>query len=576
MRSTTYSSIQVGLLMLLSVGALSLANAPIGLWPLAWFALAPWLVAIGRTATMRAALAQGWLSGVVYFAVNLWWLWTASIPGTVVLVMYFAMYWSLAAGLIYYFQLVNGVDALDASPGDSTTTTQGSNHRALNLSGRVLAIAVIWVAAEWLRCNVASGFPWLPLGCTQSPVVAMCQVADFGGPWIVSFWLVLPSAWLATVWFERESPRSLVMPGTLVVAILACVAIYGVWRLQTTTAIEGPQVIVIQSNVPHLPGGAPSVDRQESVADLLEQIEASLSEQPADLVVLPEAALPPINDEARRELAQSPISPFLEQTHDRLLTLARGHNAALLVGGSAVTGWTTSGREHVGSEIRNSVYFIDPQPNIAVGRYDKIYLARFSERAPLTIGPNWLRALAMRISASRASQPLHAGTLRELQPFSLRWKNRDGTRDALFITPICLENIDPAVIARMMRGPGPGRKRANFIANVSNDGWFAAQEKYQHWQTTVFRCIENRVPMVRSSNTGISGFIDSCGRVRNTVLPNSKGFSVQRIQFDDRLTIYTRYGDVFPLACVALVAAVVACRLAACLLAFARRTRATA
>jgi len=164
MRSTTYSSTQVGLLILLSIGAVSLANAPIGLWPLAWFALVPWLIAIAQTATMRAALALGWLSGIVYFAVNLWWLWTASIPGTVVPVMYFAMYWSLVAGLVYFFQLVNGVDELDASPNDCTTMTNGTNRCVLNPSGRVLAIAVIWVAAEWLRCNVASGFAWVPLG----------------------------------------------------------------------------------------------------------------------------------------------------------------------------------------------------------------------------------------------------------------------------------------------------------------------------------------------------------------------------------------------------------------------------
>jgi apolipoprotein N-acyltransferase len=139
-----------------------------------------------------------------------------------------------------------------------------------------------------------------------------------------------------------------------------------------------------------------------------------------------------------------------------------------------------------------------------------------------------------------------------------------------------LENIDPATIAQMMRDPDSGRKRADFFANVSNDGWFAAQEKYQHLQTAVFRCIENRVPMVRSSNTGISGFVDSCGRVQNTVAPNSEGFAVQSIEFDDRNTFYTCYGDVFPLACVALVAAAIVCRLSVRSLAFARRIRATA
>lgn len=581
------SFMRTGLSLLLSVVLLSLAADPVGLWFLAWFALAPWLVAIGEAPTMRAALARGWLAGIAYFAINLWWLWTASIPGTAVLVVYFALYWALAAGLIHGLQLLNSSDSSGASASKATF----SIHSGLVLSGRVVTVAFVWVAVEWLRCNVASGFAWLPLGCTQSPLIGMCQVADFGGPWIVSWWVALPSAWLAIAWFERTAPRRLIMPAALVAAILACVAGYGIWRLQSTTALDGPRIMVIQTNFPHLPGGAPSIDRQRSVDLLLRQIESSISGQP-DLVVLPEASLPPINDEARRELAKSPIGPFLYETHNRLLAIASKHQTSLLVGGSAVTGWSTHGKEHIGSEIRNSVYFFDPRPDVPVRRYDKIYLARFSERAPLTLGPAWLRSIALRISANRATQPLHAGSLSELQPFLLHWRETTAAttdtagdapaiessveRESSFIAPICLENIDPAVIARMLRDPDPLRKRADFIANVSNDGWFAAQEKYQHLQTTIFRCIENRVPMVRSSNTGISSFIDSCGRVTNTIAPGTSGFAVQSIQFDKRITFYTRYGDVFPLACVALVVAAVLRRLTLRILAFARQTRAPA
>jgi apolipoprotein N-acyltransferase len=69
---------------------LSLANAPYALWPLAWVGLAPWLVAIGNANRLRSALAIGWFGGCAYFAANLWWLWTASIPGAVVLVIYFS------------------------------------------------------------------------------------------------------------------------------------------------------------------------------------------------------------------------------------------------------------------------------------------------------------------------------------------------------------------------------------------------------------------------------------------------------------------------------------------------------
>jgi apolipoprotein N-acyltransferase len=103
-------------------------------------------------------------------------------------------------------------------------------------------------------------------------------------------------------------------------------------------------------------------------------------------------------------------------------------------------------------------------------------------------------------------------------------------------------------------------KQAEFIANISNDGWFATQEKFQHLQTTIFRCIENRVPMVRCSNTGVSAFIDSTGHVQATVAPNTAGFAVSRLDIDGRHTFYTRYGDLFPIACVVIAAVTLAVR----------------
>jgi apolipoprotein N-acyltransferase len=98
-------------------------------------------------------------------------------------------------------------------------------------------------------------------------------------------------------------------------------------------------------------------------------------------------------------------------------------------------------------------------------------------------------------------------------------------------------------------------KRADFIANLSNDGWFAGQEKHQHLQSTVFRCIETRLPMARSSNTGISCFIDSSGRVLERIGPGISGFAVRQLELDDRLTFYTRYGELFAGTCLGLIVA---------------------
>ena len=85
--------------------------------------------------------------------------------------------------------------------------------------------------------------------------------------------------------------------------------------------------------------------------------------------------------------------------------------------------------------------------------------------------------------------------------------------------------------------------------NITNDGWFKGGEMAQHLQASVFRAIENRVPMARSVNTGISGFIDSTGRTAGLVPPGIEGSSVRRLSLDSRVTFYTRFGDIFAVAC---------------------------
>jgi apolipoprotein N-acyltransferase len=124
-----------------------------------------------------------------------------------------------------------------------------------------------------------------------------------------------------------------------------------------------------------------------------------------------------------------------------------------------------------------------------------------------------------------------------------------------FVTPICFEDIDPLLVAKMFRSTRgqPGTvKEAHFIVNITNDGWFMFNQMPQHLQAARFRSIENRAPTARSVNTGISGFIDSFGRVQGLVPAGTEGTSVRRLQLDPRVTFYTRYGDVFAALCAAV------------------------
>jgi apolipoprotein N-acyltransferase len=77
-----------------------------------------------------------------------------------------------------------------------------------------------------------------------------------------------------------------------------------------------------------------------------------------------------------------------------------------------------------------------------------------------------------------------------------------------------------------------------------------------------FRCIENRIPMARCSNTGISGFIDSCGRATHSTALDQPATAVGRLALDERETFYMAHPDVFPIASVFVIAIAILVRAA--------------
>jgi apolipoprotein N-acyltransferase len=122
-------------------------------------------------------------------------------------------------------------------------------------------------------------------------------------------------------------------------------------------------------------------------------------------------------------------------------------------------------------------------------------------------------------------------------------------QDFRFVTPICFEDIDARIVCAMFRPDTDDQKRADFIVNLTNDGWFKGTENADHLQAASFRSIENRAWTARSVNTGISGYVDSVGHYSDLVAARTVGSSVRQIMIDPRLTFYTRFGDCFAWLC---------------------------
>src|SRR5208337_4783730 len=104
---------------------------------------------------------------------------------------------------------------------------------------------------------------------------------------------------------------------------------------------------------------------------------------------------------------------------------------------------------------------------------------------------------------------------------------------------ICFEGIFPE-LSRSYAQAG-----SRLLVNITNDAWYGrSSAPYQHLSMTVFRAVENRVPLIRAANTGITAIIDSKGHIRGMTQLFKEEYLTGEVRFGTVETIYTRNGDV--------------------------------
>jgi len=178
----------------------------------------------------------------------------------------------------------------------------------------------------------------------------------------------------------------------------------------------------------------------------------------------------------------------------------------------------------------------------AVQIYRKMHLVPFGEYIPL-----------------RHAFPLFAWIAGELVPHDLL----AGTEYSLFQldTPpvrvgplICFEDTDGDHDRHFVQ------RGAQLLINITNDSWFGRSPgAWQHLANAMFRCVENRRPMIRDGNTGITCVIDAEGRIELEAPAFTEGFRKDTVNVpaDGPVTFYTRHGDWLVYVCVALTIAAI-------------------
>jgi apolipoprotein N-acyltransferase len=192
--------------------------------------------------------------------------------------------------------------------------------------------------------------------------------------------------------------------------------------------------------------------------------------------------------------------------------------------------------------------------------YFKLHLVPFGEFVPLVESCPWLVAL----TPYRGSDHV-PGLDFGREP---RWFDLGKYRLA---TAICFEDTVPHLVRRFF-AEAPGGHQPDVLINISNDGWFQwSEELDMHLAASVFRAVENRVPLVRAVNTGISALVDGNGRIVASLPKDTARVLSVLVPLDAREGLYTHWGDWLGTACVLVAVGLVPIGLAKTLA--ARRAR---
>ena len=477
---------------------------------LAWFAFLPLWTACRNRSPRRAALL-GFTTGLVFYLIGLSWVTnTLTDYGH----LHPAASWLVLVLLVAY---------LSAFP--ALFCWLLNRMVARNPLLFFLWAPVLWTSLEFLRSTPdVLGFSWLGLGYSQYASLPFIQIAEITGVYGVSALIVLVNAGLFVLshpdFQKLEGFDRLRWPlAFITVGCLGACWGYGTWQLNRP-APAGPvlKLALIQPNISQSMKWDPRFAGEVMAA--FESLTRRAAESQPDLVVWPEAATPfyferdPAGTRRVRQLVRRTGVPLVFGSPARVP----------LPGPLPEAGGPTEA-------LYNSAFLLDRQGR-TLGRYDKVHLVPFGEFVPFRPVLFFVEKLTVGITDFARGDSFDVLSV-------------EGHR---FGVSICYEITFPDLVRR------PVRDGAQFLVNITNDAWFGrSAASYQHIAMAALRAVENRAPVVRAANTGITGLIDASGKIRQATELFVQDVVVGEIHpRTGPPTIYAQAGDLFAWICLAL------------------------
>ena len=478
------------LLICLAAGLASACGfAPLNLWPLTLIGVAVLIEAVARAPRLRSALARGWWFGVGQFVLGLNWIATA-----------FTYQSNMPAWLGWVAVVILSLYLAAFPAAAGGLAWRWAKNDRLRF---VLIFAAAWIVTEYLRSVLFTGFPWNPLGMSLllTPAAYLATVVGTYGLAAVAI-LAAGALWLA---YRKDWRRAGGVAAFIVAASIPPLAI------DTTREASGAEVAIVQPNISqdqkHAEGYGPQLHRFEQAAA------ASRNERPR-LLLWPEDAIPFLLDE------EPDAAEFIGSwTGPRDIILSGGAKFERDADGRAVG-------------ARNSVWAIDHAGRI-LARYDKAHLVPYGEYLPMR---SWLEPLGL---ARLVPGDLDFWEGPGPQTLDVPGFGRVGVQ-------ICYEIVFSGHVVDRANRP-------DFIFNPSNDAWFGSWGPPQHFAQARMRALEEGLPVLRATPTGVSAIIDARGRMVAFLAQGEMGVIEHAVPPAAAPTLFARLGNILPFVFVALL-----------------------
>lgn len=485
-------------LALLAGGLSATGFAPLGLWPVTLTCMALLIHLIAIAPNRRAAFARGWLFGLGQFTIGLNWI---AIAFTYQETMPHWLGWVAVVGLSCYLALFPGLAALAAK-----VLRPGADGRADAVL--VLAFAGLWLITEWMRAWVFTGFAWNPLGMVALEAGWAARIV---GTYGLGALVMLASGAMLLLVQRRWTPALALLAGVAVASGAG-------WAVQRTPAAPTNQPItVVQPNNDQ----SDKYDPGEAMRNFarLERESRNRQARASRIVFWPEAATEDFVEDGYPRRYYYPETPAGVRAR---LTRTLNDGDLLITGGVKLD----FDRNGQAVAAANSVFAFSSQ-GVILGSYDKSHLVPGGEYLPYEeilgqIGLSRLVPGTIGFTPGPGPQTLDLGRY-----------GRMGLQ-------ICYEIVFSGEVVDAANRPG-------YLFNPSNDAWFGPWGPPQHLAQARMRALEEGVPVIRSTPTGISAVIDADGQVLASLPHRTAGHIDNMMPGAHGPTPFAIWGNLLPL-----------------------------